>query len=281
MSFAAFDWLMSLSPTWFSTVFGVYFFAGSFVSALSVLAMITAHARGKDSVGAFVSVEHTHNIGKLMLAFVCFWTYIAFSQLLLIWIAGLPEETPFYITRFKTGWAPLGILLVIGNFFVPFGALLSRSLKRDPRKLAAVAFWLLLVHLVDIYWLVMPTFSPDQRFVSTGRRSRPSWASVCSRSPSASRACAVNTPCRSRIPTSPTLSRTGSHNERTERTNRRWTRGRARVGRRRRGRRRLRQGHRRGRGLPRDLRALDLVGGDDLAWRHERGRGQVGAREAV
>ena len=161
MSFAAFDWLMSLSPTWFSTVFGVYYFAGSFVSALSVLAMITAHARGKDSVGTFVNVDHTHNVGKLMMAFVCFWTYIAFSQLLLIWIAGLPEETPFYITRFKTGWAPLGILLIIGNFFVPFGALLSRSLKRDPRKLAAVAFWILLVHLVDIYWLVMPTFSPD------------------------------------------------------------------------------------------------------------------------
>ena len=161
MTFAAFDWLMSLNPLWFSTVFGVYYFAGSFVSALSALAVITAHARGKDSVGTHVTIEHTHNIGKLMLAFVCFWTYIAFSQLMLIWIAGLPEETPFYITRFSPGWSGIGIFMIIGNFFLPFGALLSRSLKRDPNKLLFVAVWIMLSHLIDIYWLVMPTFSPE------------------------------------------------------------------------------------------------------------------------
>jgi hypothetical protein len=161
MTFAAFDWLMSLNPLWISTVFGVYYFAGSFVSALCVLAVITAHARGKDSVGTLVSPEHTHNIGKLMLAFVCFWTYIAFSQLMLIWIAGLPEETPFYITRFTTGWRGVGISMIVLNFFAPFGALLSRSLKRDPHKLTWVALWILLSHAVDIYWLVMPTFSPE------------------------------------------------------------------------------------------------------------------------
>jgi hypothetical protein len=161
MTFAAFDWLMSLNPLWFSTVFGVYYFAGSFVSALSVLAIVTHHGRGKDSVGTFVTAEHTHNIGKLMLAFTCFWTYIAFSQLLLIWIAGLPEETPFYITRFNPGWRAVGIAMIVCNFFVPFGAMLSRSLKRDSRKLAAVAAWILLVHYVDIFWLVMPTFSPE------------------------------------------------------------------------------------------------------------------------
>jgi hypothetical protein len=160
-TFAAFDWLMSLNPTWFSTVFGVYFFGGSFVSALSMVAIVTSVARGKDSVGTHISPEHTHNIGKLMLAFVCFWTYIAFSQLMLIWIAGLPEEIPFYITRFKPGWAWMGIVLIFCHFFVPFGALLSRSLKRDPRKLAAVATWILLVHFVDVYWLVMPTFYPE------------------------------------------------------------------------------------------------------------------------
>jgi hypothetical protein len=160
-TFAAFDWLMSLNPTWFSTVFGVYLFGGSFVSAMSILAIITHHGRGKDSVGVYVTAEHTHNIGKLMLAFTCFWTYIAFSQLLLIWIAGLPEETPFYITRFNPGWRALGIFLIPGHFFLPFAALLSRSLKRDSKKLAAVAVWILLVHFVDIYWLVMPTFYPE------------------------------------------------------------------------------------------------------------------------
>jgi hypothetical protein len=161
ISFAAFDWLMSLYPTWFSTIFGVYYFAGSFVSSLSLLAIVTDAGRSKNLWGAFMSIEHTHSIGKLMLAFVCFWTYVAFSQLLLIWIAGLPEEIPFYVTRFRHEWAWVGIFLIFGNFFIPFGALLSRSLKRDPRKLAAVAIWLLLVHYVDIYWLVMPTLHPE------------------------------------------------------------------------------------------------------------------------
>jgi hypothetical protein len=163
-SFAAFDWLMSLNPLWFSTIFGVYYFAGSFVAALSLWAIVTrgSHAReDKDSYVSYMTVEHTHNIGKLMLAFVCFWTYIAFSQLMLIWIAGLPEETPFYITRFGRGWAGVGILLIFGHFFLPFGALLSRSLKRDPRKLAVVAAWIMFVHYVDIYWLVIPTLHPE------------------------------------------------------------------------------------------------------------------------
>ena len=104
MTFAAFDWLMSLNPTWFSTIFGVYYFAGSFGAALSVLAIVTWLADLKNVLGGGMNVEHTHSVGKLMLAFTAFWTYIAFSQLLLIWIAGLPEEIPFYITRFNPGW---------------------------------------------------------------------------------------------------------------------------------------------------------------------------------
>lgn len=161
ITFAAFDWLMSLNPLWFSTIFGVYYFAGSFVSALSVLAIATHYGRARNVFGGALNVEHTHNIGKLMLAFTCFWTYVAFSQLLLIWIAGIPEEIPFYITRFKEGWAWMGVLLIFGNFFIPFGALLSRSLKRNPRKLAGVAVWILLVHYIDIFWLAMPTLHPE------------------------------------------------------------------------------------------------------------------------
>jgi hypothetical protein len=161
ITFAAFDWLMSLNPTWYSTIFGVYFFAGSFLSALSILAIVTWQANLKNVFGGGMNIEHTHSIGKLMLAFTCFWTYIAFSQLLLIWIAGLPEETPFYITRFSPGWAWMGIVLIFFHFFVPFGALLSRSLKRNPQKLSIVAIWLLLIHYVDIYWLAMPTLYKD------------------------------------------------------------------------------------------------------------------------
>jgi hypothetical protein len=161
MTFAAFDWLMSLNPTWFSTVFGVYYFAGSLVSALSLLAIITKRGRERGVFGGNMNDEHTHNIGKLMLAFTCFWTYIAFSQLMLIWIAGLPEETPFYIVRFSRGWAVPGILLIIGHFFIPFGALLSRSLKRNPKQLRVVAYWILFIHAVDIFWLVMPSRDPE------------------------------------------------------------------------------------------------------------------------
>lgn len=160
-TFAGLDWLMSLNPLWFSTIFGVYYFAGSLVSVFSLLAIVTYRARGKNLFGDYVSVEHTHNVGKLMLAFTAFWAYIAFSQFMLIWIANLPEEIPFFMVRFKTAWAPLGVILIFGQFFIPFGALLSRSLKRDPRKLAGVALFILLVHFVDIYWLIVPTLSPD------------------------------------------------------------------------------------------------------------------------
>jgi hypothetical protein len=161
-SFAAFDWLMSLNPTWFSTIFGVYYFAGSFVSALAMLSVVSwLSARDKTLFGAFITPEHTHNVGKLMLAFTCFWTYIAFSQLLLIWIAGLPEEIPFYIVRFRAQWAWVGGLLIFGHFFVPFGLLLSRARKRDARRLSRVGIWLVLIHYVDIYWLVIPTLHPE------------------------------------------------------------------------------------------------------------------------
>jgi hypothetical protein len=161
ITFAAFDWLMSLNPLWFSTIFGVYYFAGSFVSALALLSVISDLARGKDLFGDLLNAEHTHNIGKLMLSFICFWAYIGFSQLLLIWIANLPEEVPFYMVRFKAEWAWVGVFLIVGHFFLPFGALLSRSLKRDRRRLAAVGVWILLVHYLDLYWLVMPTLHPE------------------------------------------------------------------------------------------------------------------------
>jgi hypothetical protein len=160
-SFAAFDWLMSLDPLWFSTIYGVYFFGGSFLSVISLLVIVTDRARGKNLYGDLVSVEHIHNLGKLMLAFTAFWGYIGFSQFLLIWIAGLPEEIPYYMVRIKGEWAAIGVFLILGHFFLPFFALLSRSLKRNRSRLVLVAFWILLVHAVDMYWMVMPAFSPE------------------------------------------------------------------------------------------------------------------------
>jgi hypothetical protein len=159
-SFAAFDWLMSLDPLWFSTIFGVYYFSGSFLSTLSLLVIVTDRARGKNLYGDLVTDEHIHNLGKLMLAFTCFWAYIGFSQFLLIWIASIPEEVPYYIVRMKGQWAGIGVFLILGHFVLPFFALLSRSLKRDRSRLSLVAFWILLVHGVDLYWVVMPALSP-------------------------------------------------------------------------------------------------------------------------
>ena len=160
-TFAAFDWVMSLNPTWYSTIFGVYFFAGSFVSVFAILAIAAYRARGANEFGAYVSIEHIHNIGKLMLSFVAFWAYVAFSQFMLIWIASLPEEIQFFLPRLKGEWAVVGWILILGHFLIPFGALLSRSLKRNRAKLAVVAVWILVIHFVDVYWLVLPTLSPE------------------------------------------------------------------------------------------------------------------------
>jgi hypothetical protein len=160
-AFAGFDWLMSLNPFWFSTMFGVYYFAGGFVTSFCFVALANHFARGKDLYGSYVTAEHSHNIGKLMFAFTAFWGYIAFSQFMLIWIANLPEEIPFFTVRLRGAWSPIGVVLIIGHFFIPFFILLSRNRKRTPSKLVPVAIWIALMNFVDLYWLVIPTLSPD------------------------------------------------------------------------------------------------------------------------
>jgi hypothetical protein len=162
-AFAAFDWMMTLDPFWFSTIFGVYYFAGSFLGVISLLSILNARARGKDLYGDFVTPEHSHNVGKLMLAFTAFWGYIGFSQFMLIWIANLPEEIPFYVVRLEKDWAAIGAVLIIFHFFVPFFTLLSKNLKRKPQRLAIVGAYILLVHFIDLYWLIIPTLTPDHR----------------------------------------------------------------------------------------------------------------------
>jgi hypothetical protein len=157
MSFAAFDWMMSLDPRFFSTIFGVYWFAGSFMSAFAVIIVAATLTRGDPGAfGHHLNLEHFHSLGKFLLAFTAFWAYIAFSQFMLIWIANIPEEVPWYILRIDGGWRWVAAFLAIFHFFVPFFLLLSRDLKRNPRALSFVAVWLLFVHWVDVYWLVMP-----------------------------------------------------------------------------------------------------------------------------
>jgi hypothetical protein len=160
ITFAAFDWQMSLSAFLFSTIYGVYWFAGSFVAAIAVLILAVAAASRLEPLRRVLTPNHVHALGKYLLAFTAFWAYIAFSQYLLIWIANLPEEVPWYLVRTDTGWRAVGIFLALAQFVIPFVALLSRDRKRRLRPLVFWSVWILVAHYVDIYWVVMPQASP-------------------------------------------------------------------------------------------------------------------------
>jgi hypothetical protein len=156
-TFASFDWLMSLQPTWYSTIFGLYIYIGCFVSSIALLCLVVTGLRASESpIGAVISVDHQHNAGKLLFAFIVFWAYMAFSQYMLIWAGNLPEELQWIVVRSRGVWRPVGILILIGHFVVPFFLLLSRDLKRSAPALGGVAAWMLVIHYVDLYWVVMP-----------------------------------------------------------------------------------------------------------------------------
>lgn len=158
-TFAAFDWMMSLSPEWFSTIYGVYVFAGGFLAALAALAAATPAAR-RAGLLATVPTDTYHSLGKLLLTFVIFWLYIGFSQFLIIWIADVPSEVAWYAPRLHGSWGLLAALLLIGHFLIPFLLLLFRRVKRSPGALAGLGGWLLVMHYLDVYWLVMPQLHP-------------------------------------------------------------------------------------------------------------------------
>jgi hypothetical protein len=156
ISFAAFDWLMSLDPIYASTIFGLYYFAGSFLGAIAILIIVAWQLTRRNALGGAVTVEHFHSLGMFLLAFTCFWAYMAYSQGLLNWVANLPHETRFYLQRSQHGFGGIGLFLIGFHFIVPFFILLSRPLKRTPQLLQFMALWMLVVHAVDIYWIVMP-----------------------------------------------------------------------------------------------------------------------------
>jgi hypothetical protein len=161
VTFFAFDWIMSLNPHWYSTIFGLYFFAGSAMAFFAFLALVGIAARRAGLLVEVLSAEHQHDIGKLLFGFVVFWAYMAFSQYLLIWYANLPEETGFFAERLAGSWRPASIALALGHFVVPFFFLLPRTLKRNATALAAASIWLLAMHLLDLYWLVMPNLHKE------------------------------------------------------------------------------------------------------------------------
>jgi hypothetical protein len=160
-TFASIDWIMSLTPHWYSTMFGVYFFAGSWVGFIALLSVVVPAMRGAGLLNTVISPEHMQDIGKFLFAFTAFWAYIAFSQYFLMWYGNLPEETIFYKARMEGSWAQVSVLLLAGHFVAPFFYLMGRAVKRNGATLAVGGAWLLMMHFVDLYWQVMPTLHPE------------------------------------------------------------------------------------------------------------------------
>jgi hypothetical protein len=160
VTLASFDLLMSLDPAWYSTIFGVYFFAGGFVGFFALMTILTLALQRGGRLARVVTIEHYHDYGKLMFAFVFFWAYIAFSQYLLIWYSNIPEETVWFLQRQEHGWADVALVLLFGHFLLPFLGLISRYAKRHRALLGLWAVWIFAMHWCDLYWVVMPEFSP-------------------------------------------------------------------------------------------------------------------------
>src|SRR5690606_6673297 len=157
LTFAAFDWLMSLQPLWYSTIFGVYYFAGGFIASLGLLTVLAFAARRSIPGEPWIRPPHFHALGRLMLGFTIFWAYIAFFQVLLIQIANKPEEVEFFLERTRNGFGAIAALLFFGRFVLPFFVLLLRPIKFDGKLMAIVGAWIVVLHYVDVFWLVAPS----------------------------------------------------------------------------------------------------------------------------
>jgi hypothetical protein len=157
VTFAAVDWVMSLEPHWFSTMYGLLFIVGQGVSTLAFLVLVLRLASEHPPLHGVIRQQHFHDLGNLMLAFVMLWAYISFSQFLIIWSGNLPEENVWYLHRLSEGWQIVAVALLVFHWAVPFVLLLSRKTKRNLRTLALVGAGLILMRLVDLYWLIAPT----------------------------------------------------------------------------------------------------------------------------
>ncbi len=158
VTFASFDWMMSLEPHWFSTIYGVLIMGGQGLTAWGVLIVVLVWLSSRPPLDAVIARDHFHDLANLMLAFVMLWAYFSFSQYLIIWSGNLPEEIAWYLHRLQTGWRFIGGMLVVFHFAVPFLLLLSRSIKREPQMLVKVAAGILVMRAVDLFWLIAPEF---------------------------------------------------------------------------------------------------------------------------
>jgi hypothetical protein len=159
MTFAAIDWVMSISPHWASTIYGFLFVAGQLISSMSLMIAIVVLLARTGPLSGVLQPRHIQDLGKLLLTFVMLWAYFQFSQLLIIWSGNQPEEISFYYSRLHSQWGVVAVIVLIFHFFVPFFLLLSRGLKRNPTLLRGVAIWLILMRLVDLFWYTRPEFT--------------------------------------------------------------------------------------------------------------------------
>ena len=166
MTFAAVDWVMSISPHWASTIYGFLFVAGQLISAMSLMIAVVVLLSRTPPMEGLIQKRHIHDLGKFLLTFVMLFAYFDFSQLLIIWSGNQPEEITFYRSRLYGEWGVVAVIVLVFHFFVPFFLLLSRDLKRNYRLLPKVAIWMIVMRLVDLFWMTRPEFTA---------RAIPSW----------------------------------------------------------------------------------------------------------
>lgn len=163
VTLASVDWMMSLEPEWFSTMYGVGRIVGAGLTALAFCILLVRLLAQHEPLAGILTTRHVHHLGNLMMAFTILWAYVAFSEFLIIWSGNLPEDNMWHLRRLNAEWSVLAAVLIVGHFAVPFALLLSRQLKRHIEPLARIAVWVLVMRLVDMYWLVYPAFN-EHRF---------------------------------------------------------------------------------------------------------------------
>jgi hypothetical protein len=152
------DWIMSLEPDWYSTIYGWMFTVGEVLLTFSFLVAVLVLLSKREPFASFLTRQHYHDLGNLMLAFTMLWAYMSFAQFLIIWAENLPDEIPWYVRRFSGGWGYIAWTIAIFHFFVPFFLLLLRFVKKNPSRLRTLAVWIIMMKILDLFWIVIPAF---------------------------------------------------------------------------------------------------------------------------
>jgi len=157
-TYAFIDWIMSLEPDWYSTIYAWMFTVGLVLMTFSFMVALLVLLSKREPFSSFLTRQHYHDLGNLMLAFTMLWAYMSFSQFLIIWAENLPDEIPWYVRRFSGGWGYIAWTIAIFHFAVPFYLLLMRFVKKQPSRLRTLAIWVIIMHALDVYWIVVPAF---------------------------------------------------------------------------------------------------------------------------